>query len=505
MARLATCFISLVLPAVGQDLFMAPHDARPNIVWVMSDDLGWGEPGLYPSTSPHGRIATPHLDKLGKEGVQFMQAYAGYTVCAPSRTTFFTGRHSGQFVKHGFDGQELKPGQATTVASVLQKAGYATGAFGKVAPLDSPVKQGFDTFFGQIDQAECHNMYPRQIDKELGRHNVNFTGNWYEKSRELCMAHPEKYNYTIDAFHDAGMEWLSQAAKGSKPFFMYLSFTVPHAGGWTDAPANKEQGAPVPTDGQYSKFKSWPDVERDHAAVITYLDAKIGDLMDRLSSLGVDKNTLVLFASDNGAHIEGGHKKEFFNSTGGLQGNKRSLYEGGYRSPTMARWPGVIQAGRVSNFPWAFWDVMPTFAELAGTKAPEGLDGISIVPELKGEQQPDHEYLFWTWPGKKKGAVVDEPPKDSFHDKDWEDYNMEEDASAAGKGYSVRIGTFKGVVQACDPKTLKPGKNDKMEVYDLINDPFEATDIAAKHPEKVAQFKKVLSSKDLTCECYQCR
>merc|ERR1719247_3162146 len=143
MMRFA-CLLCSLTPVVSQDLFMAPRDARPNIVGVMADDLGWGEPGLYPSTSPHGRIATPHLDKFGKEGIQFMQAYAGYTVCAPSRTTFFTGRHSGQFVKHGFSGTELKPSQdAKTTAQVLKDAGYRTGAFGKVAPLVSPTQQGF--------------------------------------------------------------------------------------------------------------------------------------------------------------------------------------------------------------------------------------------------------------------------------------------------------------------------------------------------------------------------
>jgi len=318
------------------------------------------------------------------------------------------------------------------------------------------------------------------------------------------MAHPEKFNYTIDAFHHAGMAWLEEAAKGHKPFFMYLSFTVPHAGGWGDHPQNPEQGAPVPMDAKYTK-SSWPDVERDHASVITYLDAKVGDLMAHLSALGVDSNTLVIFASDNGAHIEGGHKKQFFNSTGGLQGNKRSLYEGGYRSPTMARWPGVITAGRVSSFPWAFWDMMPTLAELAGAHAPEGLDGISIVPELKGKKQPDHEYLFWTWVGKKKNVESMEAPSDSLHYLNWEDYSMEEDAEAAGKGYSVRVGDFKGIVQACSPKTLKPGEHDKMEIYDVVNDPFETTDVAAKHPDLVSQFKKLVVSKDLTCQCYQCR
>lgn len=478
---------------------MAPQDKRPNIVWVMSDDLGWGEVGSYPSTSPHGRIDTPNLDKFGKEGVQFRHAYAGYTVCAPSRTTFFTGRHSGQFVKHGLTGTEIKVGQkdVTTVSSVLQKAGYSTGAFGKVAPLDSPVEQGFDEFYGQIDQALCHNMYPCKLDMGTGRNNVDMgAGNCGQKSRDICMAHPERFNYTIDQFHEAGMAWLEKAAKGSKPFFLYLSFTVPHAGGWGTAPNFPEQGAPVPSDLQYTKHTEWPNVERDHAAVISYLDGKFGDLMQRLKSLGVDDNTVVIFASDNGAHIEGGHKKEFFNSTGGLKGNKRSLYEGGYRSPTMARWPGVIQAGRVSNFPWAFWDVMPTFAELAGTNAPAGLDGISIVPELKGEAQPEHEYMFWTWPGAKKSS------KDSMSRDLQENINIESNHKT--RGYSVRIGDLKAVVQSCNIKTMKPSQEDKMEVYDVLKDPFETTDIAQKNSAFIAKVKKVILSKDLTCQCYQC-
>merc|ERR1719191_668457 len=171
-----------------------------------------------------------------------------------------------------------------------------------------------------------------------------------------------------------------------------------------------EQGAPVPTDLQYAN-KSWPDVEKDHAAVITYLDGKVGDLMQRLKQLGVDDNTLVFFASDNGAHLEGGHSHLFFNSTGGLPGHKRSMYEGGMRSPTMVRWPSVISPGRVSEFPWAFWDVMPTFAELANAKAPLGLDGISIVPELHGKEQQQHEYLFFTWIGDGGRVELEEEAK----------------------------------------------------------------------------------------------
>lgn len=473
----AVSLAAMAAPAAGQDLFLkAKEDARPNVIWIMADDLGWGEVGLYPSSSPHGRIATPNLDRFGTEGIQFTHAYAGYTVCAPSRTTLFTGRHSGQFVKHGYSGQDLSPSQkVTTLANVLQDAGYATGAFGKTAPLDSPQEMGFDDFFGQIDQAECHNMYPRQIDEGLGRNNVNLSLNWKEKDRELCMANPEEYNYTIDAFHAAGMAWLESAAAGSKPFFLYMSYTVPHAGGWTDAPDNKEQGNPVPSDLQYDDA-SWPDVERDHAAVITYLDAKVGDLMERLQALHVDENTLMIFASDNGAHVEGGHKKQFFDSTGGLQGNKRSQYEGGYRSPTMARWPAKIQAGRVSAFPWAFWDALPTIAELAEAKAPDDLDGISIVAELTGSgKQADHEYLYWTW------------------------------GHGENTGYSVRVGNWKGIVKVCaDTDNLRPSDDDDMLIFDVVNDPAETDDKSAERADIVAQFKALVQSKDLTCKCYQC-
>mmetsp|Transcript_11031 Transcript_11031/g.22801 ORF Transcript_11031/g.22801 Transcript_11031/m.22801 type:complete len:486 (-) Transcript_11031:100-1557(-) len=465
-----SCLISVVS-------FAAP---RPNVVWVMADDLGWGEPGLYPSSSPHGRIATPYLDKFGKEGVVFKQAYAGYTVCAPSRTTFFTGRHSGQFVKHGLSGEAIQPSQnVTTLAQMLKSAGYNTGAFGKVAPLTFPTRQGFDAFVGQVNQGYCHNMYPKDIDTGLAQLNFPLSGNKRKKSRGLCMKNPELYNYTIDVFHDTGMAWLEAAAKKSEPFFLYLSYTIPHAGGWGDAPKAPEQGAPVPTDLQYAD-KPWPDVEKDHAAVITYLDRMVGDLMQRLKALGVDKDTLVFFASDNGAHLEGGHSHLFFDSTGGLPGHKRSMYEGGIRSPTMARWPAAIKPGRSSDFPWAFWDVMPTLAELAGAEAPSGIDGISIVPELQGGRQPQHEYLFFTWIGAA--------------------------ANSGGKsypGYNVRMGDFKGIVPHCGAK-LHPSMDDEMQVFDLAKDPFETTDLAPANASLAERLKRFVVGKDLTCMCYQC-
>eukprot|EP00928_Gymnodinium_smaydae_P049917 TRINITY_DN33528_c0_g1_i1.p1 TRINITY_DN33528_c0_g1~~TRINITY_DN33528_c0_g1_i1.p1 ORF type:complete len:506 (+),score=36.65 TRINITY_DN33528_c0_g1_i1:42-1520(+) len=459
---------------------------RPNIVWIMADDLGWGEPGLFPSISPHGRIATPNLDRFGREGIVFRQAYAGYTVCAPSRTTFFTGRHSGKFFEHGLSGQEIAPDQnVTTLAEVLLTAGYRTGAFGKVAPLVSPLRQGFQSFVGQVDQGLCHNMYPQQIDTGFHQLNLELTGNRKAKSRELCMSDPASYNYTIDVFHDFGMSWLESVAPSGEPFFLYLSYTIPHAGGWGDAPQEPEQGAPVPTDMQYAGMP-WPDVEKDHAAVITYLDLKVGDLLARLKALGVDNNTLVFFASDNGAHLEGGHDHHFFNSTGGLQGHKRSMFEGGVRSPTMVRWPAMIQPGRTSDFAWAFWDALPTFAELAGVDAPEGLDGLSIAPELRGEPQKEHEYLYFTWNGDGGRS-------------------REEMSRQEAPGYTVRMGKWKGMVPHCsDANGLRPSMNDRMRVYDLDEDPLEFSDLAGEREDVVERLKRHVISQNLSCRCYQC-
>ena len=356
---------------------------KPNIIWVMSDDMGWGEPGLYPSTSEHGRISTPNLDAFGTSGMRFTNAYAGYTVCAPSRTTLMTGFHSGNFIKHNLPGTTLATGAALTTWQMLQRVGYKTGGVGKMAPLHDPVPQGFDYFIGQVDQGLCHNMYPGTLDTGIrptgkignctatGFCNVPLPLNLKiprgdpKAARTACMADPSKFNYTVDVTSHHSLEFIrshKSSADAAQPFFLYEAFTVPHAGGWDASPGARESGAPVPTDGQYAKHTDWPEVERDHAAVITYLDGYVGDLMKLLVELDIDEETIVFFASDNGAHLEGGHDYHFFNSTGGLLGHKRSLYEGGMRSPTMVRWPGMITPG-VSDYAWAFWDFMPTVAE----------------------------------------------------------------------------------------------------------------------------------------------
>ncbi|CAK9084067.1 unnamed protein product [Durusdinium trenchii] len=462
----------------------------PNMIWIMADDLGWGEVGLYPAESPHGRIATPNLDQFGREGVRFQQAYAGYTVCAPSRTTFFTGRHSGHFRALQLNGEELKPEQNfTLLPQLFQRAGFRTGAFGKLAPLVSPLRQGFDVFVGQVDQALCHNMYPKEIDTGDGTLNFKLSGNIHSPSptRERCMQSPDSYNYTIDVFHKEAMSWMRQVAQTSQPFFLYLSYTVPHAGGWGDAPASPEQGNPVPTDMGYG-HQPWPEVEKDHAAVISYLDDKVGDVMKQLKALKIDEKTMVFFASDNGAHLEGGHQIAFFNSTGGLSGHKRSMYEGGVRSPTMVRWPQQIRP-RTSQFAWAFWDMVPTVAELLGVTAPEN-DGISILPELYGQEQQEHDYLFFTWIGEGRSGGLG--PANG-------------DGARNGPGYTVRKGVWKGLVPHChDTKNWRPSWADEMKLFDLESDPTEQRDWAKARPELVDELKRLVMAEGLSCMCYQC-
>jgi len=325
-------------------------------------------------------------------------------------------------------------------------------------------------------------MYPAKIDGGNSTLNFRLDGNEGERSRERCMAEPGKYNYTVDVFHAYAMEWLEKSAHGQKPFFLYLSYTIPHAGDWGDVgnPQGRklrgrhtEKGNPIP----YSLYadRDWPDVERDHASAVTYMDSKVGDLMARVHTLGIDEDTVVFFASDNGAHNEGHHDVDFFDSSGGLRGWKRSLYEGGVRSPTMVRWPGTIAPNRESNYAWAFWDALPTLADLAGATPPKGLDGHSVVPTLMGEYQQPPEYIYFTWPGCGGGP----------------------------SGYSLRAGDWKVVAPHCGD-TLQPSLDDVVQLYNLESDPFEQNDVAEFRPWEALRLLRIATAKNLSCRCYQC-
>jgi arylsulfatase A len=323
-------------------------------------------------------------------------------------------------------------------------------------------------------------MYPVHLNNQTAQ--VPLPLNAQNKSRELCMATPDAFNYTTDAFTDAALRWLHEERAPARPFFLYLSFTVPHAGGWGTEPQEPEQGNPVPTDLQYAD-KDWPIVEKDHAASVTYLDGRVGDVLGALDTLGLTSDTVVFFAADNGAHNEGGHDVHFFDSPGGLQGFKRSYYEGGVRSPSIIRWPGVTKPASISATPWAFWDVLPTMLDIAGASPPADavLDGRSIVPALRGEEQPASPYMYWTWNGWVKEG------------QEWQ------------VGYAVRVGDWKAVVQSCANQTSKePSQADVMELYRLPDDPTEADDVASDHASVVASIKEALSGEGLSCACYQC-
>ncbi len=403
----------------------------------MADDLGYGDLGCYGQKT----IRTPHIDRLAAEGIRFTQAYAGSTVCAPSRCTLMTGKHQGHALVRGNRSPEvaLRP-EDVTVAEVLKRAGYTTALYGKWGiggPVTSgrPNLKGFDDFFGYLSQWHAHTYYPEHLwENEIERF---IRGNLGRRQDD----------YSHDLFTDRALKFLDR--KHDKPFFLYLPYTIPHTN--NELGRATGDGMEVPDYGSYAA-QDWPNPEKGFAAMIERLDRDVGRILDKLRERGIDENTIVFFTSDNGPHREGGHDPDFFQSRGPLRGIKRDLYEGGIRVPTLARWPGKIKPGQVSDQVWAFWDVLPTLAELGGAKAPSGIDGISMVPALLGKTQKQHEYLYW-----------------EFHER--------------GSKQAVRHGKWKAV-------RLAPGE--PLELYDFSRDVAEAHDLADQHPDVVARFNAYL-------------
>ena len=408
------------LPATGAAL---SPSARPNVIFILADDLGYGDLGCFGQKL----IQTPNLDRLAKEGMRFTQAYAGATVCAPSRCCLMTGKHGGHAAVRGNreikpEGQEPMPADTFTVAHLMKQAGYTTGVIGKwgLGHPDSPStpdKMGFDYFFGYNCQREAHEYYPEHL--------------W--RNNEKVMLNGKAYSHDLMA--DDALEFVSRSK--DQPFFLYLAFTIPHA---------KLQ---VPDLGAYEK-ESWPENLKKLAAMITRLDRDIGRLMARLQELHLDERTLVFFASDNGA----AYQDELFHHSGPLRGMKRDMYEGGLRSPSLARWPGKIKAGIVSEQVWTFWDFLPTMAEFIGQPTPKGLDGISILPALLEGKTMEHPPLYF-----------------EFHERGFTQ------AARLGDWKAVRLGTKKPI-----------------ELYDLKSDLAEAHDVAAQHPDVVKRLDGFLKT-----------
>ena len=430
----------------------------PNIIFILADDLGYGDLGCYGQR----QIQTPRLDQMAKEGMRFTDCYAGSTVCAPSRCSLMTGLHTGHAWVRGNAGRRPLRPEDVTVAEVLKQRGYATGAIGKwgLGEVDSTGftgRQGFDYWFGYLDQGHAHNYYPTFLwrnDKKVPLRNevqhVILGKNRYPRGMAT-----KRVDYSHDIFTNEALQFVEKHA--DEPFFLYLAYTIPHANneaGNLGEKAPPFRGMEVPDLGPY-KNKKWPGPQKGHAAMITRMDADVGRLIDLLKKLDIDDETIVFFSSDNGPHGEGGAKPAFFKSSGPLRGHKRSLHDGGIRVPMIVRWPGHIPADTTSDLPCAFWDFLPTAAELAGTDTPSGLDGVSLIPTLLGKPgQKQHDFLYW-----------------EFHER--------------GDQQAVRMGRWKAIRK----RVGRP-----LELYDLTADPGEKHNVAADHPDVVTQIETYLKT-----------
>ncbi len=430
---------------------------RPNIVFILADDLGYGELGCY----GQNLIQTPNIDRLAAEGMKFRQFYAGATVCAPSRSVLMSGLHHGHTRVRGNAAPEGSGPQRLTikdetVAKVLQQAGYTTALIGKWGlgmPGDQgvPNRQGFDYFFGFLSQHHAHNHYPDYLWRNETRVKlpngvvpVGTNGGGYATNRVVS---------ADDLFADETIDFLNR--KHTKPFFLYLSFVLPHAN--NERNQMLKDGTEVSDLGIYVG-KDWTPQNRGQAAMVSQLDGLVGRVVTHLNTLGLSENTLVVFTSDNGPHREAGNNPQFFQAAAPHRGLKRDLTDGGIRVPFIARWPGKIAAGAVSDHVGYFGDFMATAAELAGAKPPAGLDSISINPTLLGrpKEQQAHKLLYW-----------------EFHEGGF-------------KQASLLHGRWKGL-------RLK-GTKGPLELYDLRGDPGETTDVAAANPGIVKQLEEYLAT-----------
>ncbi|MDY0167005.1 MAG: arylsulfatase [Thermoguttaceae bacterium] len=447
----------LLIPSVLPAAAPAAEPSRPNLIWIMADDLGYGDLGCYGQKV----IRTPHLDRMAREGIRFTQFYAGATVCAPSRSVLMTGQHQGRTRVRGNAGrmnplaQALRPDDVT-VAKVLQDAGYATALIGKwglgdvgEAEVGLPRKQGFDYFFGYLNQGHAHNHFTDFLWRNEER--ISLPNKVVPVGDRGAGYATEAVLFADDLFTDDALRFVANHQE--RPFFLYWSLIIPHAN--NERTRELKDGAHVPDYGPYA-LEDWPNPDKGQAAMITRMDSYVGRLMEHLPLLGMAENTLVIFTSDNGPHNESNHDLTRFEPSGPLRGIKRSLTDGGIRVPTIAWWPGTAPAGVESGHVGYFGDWFATAAELAGADLPDGRDSISFVPTLKGRpaDQAEHEFLYW-----------------EFHERGF--------TQAA-----LYQGRWKGLRERSMDAPL--------QLYDLQNDLGETTDVAAEHPEIAARLDAYL-------------
>ena len=432
----------------------------PNIVFVLADDLGYGDLSCYGQQ----KFSTPNIDRLAREGMLFRQHYTGCTVSAPSRSSLMTGQHTGHTPVRGNKGWEPEgqwplSANSVTIAEMLKTRGYATGAFGKwglgfIGTEGDPNLQGIDEFFGYNCQSLAHNYYPDHL--------------WHNNEKVLLHENDSGKTgiYSADIIHKAALDFIEKNRE--KPFFLFYPTTIPHAElfakeeymkmfrGKLD-PEKSFKGVDDGPNYRLGPYGSQPEAHAAFAAMIKQLDDYVGELLAKLKELGMEKNTIVIFASDNGPHLEGGADPDYFNSNGDLKGYKRDMYEGGIRTPLLVRWPEKVKAGTESDHISAFWDILPTFAEITGANVPENTDGISLLPALLGKRKlKEHEYLYW-----------------EFHEQ--------------GGKIAVRMGNWKAIKRNVDkiPQGI-------MELYDLSADIVETNNVASSHPEIVKKMEGIM-------------
>lgn len=421
---------------------------RPNIVFILADDLGYGDLSCFGQST----LKTPNLDRMADEGMKLTRHYAGSTVCAPSRCVFLTGKHVGHGTVRG-NGPGILGPDDVLIPQVLKQAGYATGCSGKWGvgnppPLNDPNQHGFDHFYGYVSMWHAHNFYPEFLilngNKSPLRNEV--PGTWaVDDGRGVAS---KKVDYAPDFITQDALKFVER--NKDRPFFLYWAMNVPHANNEA-----RDKGMEVPEWGKFSKT-DWPEPEKGFASMIRNIDRDVGLMLNHLKTLGLDRSTIVIFSSDNGPHQEGGHKADFFDSNGKLRGKKRDLYEGGIRVPTIVRWPGHIEADSISEIHSGFQDWFATFCDLAGVDA-EVHDGISLRPALTGEgDQKEHSHLYWEFleQGGKQAVLK-------------------------GKWKAVRL-------------NWNNDAEGPVQLFDLSTDESEQVNVAHAHPEVVADLAEIM-------------
>ncbi len=431
---------------------------KPNIIYILADDLGWGDLGCYGGKIIH----TPHIDRMRAEGLKFTQHYSGSCMCAPTRSSLLTGQHTGHTRVRG-NSSHLKPDKDSrvpllpedvTIGEVLKSAGYTTGVIGKWGVGEEgstgvPNKQGFDFWFGYLNQSLAHHYYPPFL--------------WRNETKELYPDNPtRRTHYSHDLFTKEAIKFIDR--EKDAPFFLFMAYTIPHVD--LDVPEDSrkpyigkiEETKPYGTPGgQHYRYEEKPHAT--FAGMVSRLDRDVGRILAQLKKLGIEKNTLVIFTSDNGPTSAGGADPKFFDGNGPLRGIKFEFYEGGIRAPMIAWWPGTVKANTESHHISAHWDMLPTFAELAGVASPKNIDGISMVPTIKGmaNRQKDHDHLYW------------------------EAYN-------GGGMQAVRQGDWKALRKGLLRNPAAP-----IELYNLKSDLGEQQNLAGQHPEIVARIKSLMN------------